>query len=147
MGVEIFTNFTRIQSKKVVALKAKVRWITRRNTGNNVAEVIRELNPVLRGFVNYFRVANCVRELRALMGWIRRRLRCVQLKQWKTNGKLQRRLRQLGYKPPFKAIKMKSWRNSASPLSSYSMPNTWLHKKMELVDMTSTQVGISVSWL
>jgi group II intron reverse transcriptase/maturase len=52
LGVEIHNGFTRIQAKKVQSLKAKVKWITRRNTGSNVVEVIRELNPVLRGFVN-----------------------------------------------------------------------------------------------
>jgi group II intron reverse transcriptase/maturase len=80
LGVEIHTVFTRIQAKKVHAFKVKVKWITRRKTGQSVAAVIGELNPVLRGFVNYFRVANCQRELKSLMGWIRRRLRCIQLR-------------------------------------------------------------------
>lgn len=145
LGVEIFTAYTRIQEKKVQALKAKVKGITRRNTGKNLVGVISELNPVLRGFVNYFKIAHCVRELKKLMGWIRRRLRCIQLKQWKKPQKLHRRLKQLGYKPPFKAIKMKSWHNARSPLASFAMPNRWLHEELKLVDLCSTQVGISVS--
>jgi hypothetical protein len=145
LGVEIYTTHTRIQDKKVQALNAKVRYITRRNTGKNLAGVICELNPVLRGFVNYFRVANCRRELNRLMGWIRRRLRCIQLTQWKKPGRLHRRLKQLGYQPPFKAIRMKSWHNANSPLASYAMPNNWLHEGMGLVDMASTEVGITVS--
>jgi group II intron reverse transcriptase/maturase len=145
LGVEIFTRHTRIQGKKVQALKAKVRYITRRNTGKNLAGVICELNPVLRGFVNYFRIANCRRELKGLMGWIRRRLRAIQLTQWKKPGRLHRRLKQLGLQPPFKAIRMKSWHNASSPLASYAMPNRWLHDEMGLVDMASTEVGITVS--
>lgn len=145
LGVEIFTTYTRIQEKKVRALKAKVKHITRRNTGHNLAGVIRELNPVIRGFVNYFRIANCRRELTKLMGWIRRRLRCIQLKHWKKPAKLHRRLKQLGYQPPFKYIKMTSWRNASSPLASFAMPNRWLHDDMQLVDMASTTVGITVS--
>ncbi len=35
-------------------------------------------------------------------------------------------LRQLGYKGEFKAIKMNSWRNAASPLANYAIPNSWL---------------------
>lgn len=145
LGVEIHTHYTRIQEKKLRALKARVKQLTRRNQGQNLAGVIRELNPVLRGFVNYFRIANCKRELKKLMGWIRRRLRCIQLRQWKKPARLHRRLRQLGYQPPFKFIRMKSWRNAASPLASFAMPNRWLHEEMKLVNMADTQVGVSVS--
>ncbi len=145
LGVVIYTDYTRIQAEKVQALKAKVKGSTRRNTGNNLLGVIQELNPVLRGFVNYFRIANCQRELKKLMGWVRRRLRCIQLKQWKKPPRLFRRLRQLGYRGQFKAIRMQSWRNARSPLASYAMPNAWLHEELGLVDMASTRVGISVS--
>jgi hypothetical protein len=40
---------------------------------------------------------------------------------------------------------MKSWHNASSPLASYAMPNRWLHDEMGLVDMASTEVGITVS--
>ena len=145
LGVELYTGYTRMQAKKVQGLKAKVRGITRRNTGQNLEAVLRELNPVLRGFVNYFRIANCGRELARLMSWIRRRLRCLRLKQWKKPQKLHRRLKQPGYKPPFKHIKMASWRSARSPLSNYAMPNRWWHEDMGLVDMAAVNVGMSVS--
>ena len=144
LGVEIYKDFTCIQAKKVVALKVKVKEITRRNTGHNLSGVIRELNPVLRGFVSYFRIANCAGVLRGLMGWVRRRLRCIQLKQWKKSSKLHRRLKQLGYQTPFQHIKMKSWRSSLSPLSNLAMPNKWLHEEMNLYDPRDVQVGIIV---
>ena len=67
LGVEIHTGYTRIQEQKVKAFKAKVKQITRRNAGSNLAGVIRELNPVLRGFVNYFRIANCKGVMKALI--------------------------------------------------------------------------------
>jgi len=145
LGVEIQTGYTRIQEQKVKAFKAKVKHITRRNTGLNLAGVIGKLNPVLRGFVNYFKIANCKGVLRALMSWVRRRLRAIQMKQWKKPSRLHRRLRQLGYEPPFKRIKMRSWRNAASPLASYSMPNIWLHEAQGLLDMATVGVGVSVS--
>ncbi len=145
LGVEMYTGYTRIQEKKLRAFKAKVKKLTRRNQGRNLPEIIRELNPVLRGFVNYFKIANCKRELKKLMGWIRRRLRCIQLKLWKKPDRLHRRLKQLGYKPPFKFIRMRSWRNAANPLTSFAMPNNWFHEELRLVDMASTDVGVSVS--
>ena len=63
-----------------------------------------------------------------------------------------RRLRQLGYHPPFKSNKMASWRSALSPLSNCAMQNKWWHDEMELVDMAVTQVGVTVlnlwdSWL
>ena len=145
LGVEIHTDYTRIQEQKVKAFKAKVKQITRRNTGLNLDGVIRKLNPVLRGFVNYFRIANCKGVMKALMSWIRHRLRAIQMKQWKKPSRLHRRLRQLGYKPPFKWIKMRSWRNAASPLAHYAAPNIWLHDEQGLMDMAGVDVGFSVS--
>lgn len=145
LGVEIYTQYTRIQVGKLQTFKHKVKQLTRRNHGENLTGIIQQLNPVMRGFVNYFRIANCGRELKKLMGWIRRRLRCIQLKQWKKPARLHRRLKQLGYKPPFKSIKMKSWHNARSPLASYAIPNRWLHQDLKLVDMTETQVGIYVA--
>jgi len=128
LGVTIHTGTTRIQREKVCAFKDKVKRITRRNSPVNLEKVIADRNPVLRGFANYFRVANCQNEFRALMGWIRRRLRAKQLSLWKKPKRLHRRLRQLGYQGEFKAIKMNSWRNSASPLANYSIPNSYLRE-------------------
>ncbi len=125
LGVEIGSRYTRIQDKKLKRFKEKLKSQTRRNQGHNLNEIISRLNPVLRGMANYFSIANCHREFKALSGWIRRRLRAIQLKQWKKPRKLHRRLKQLGYKPPFRLIKMNSWRNSASPLASFAMPNQW----------------------
>ena len=86
------------------------------------------------------------------MAWVRRRLRCIQLKQWKKSAKLHRRLKQLGYRPPFKWIKMVSWRNALSPLVCIAMQNKWWHDERKLVDMADQQVGVKVlniwdSWL
>lgn len=145
LGVVICTVRTHIQDKKLRAFKAKVKRMTRRNHGKNLKEIIKELNPVIRGFANYFRIANCKWVLKGSMGWIRRRLRCIQMSQWKTPKRLHRRLKQLGYRPPFQSIRMRCWRNSAGKLAQMAMPNKWLHKNQKLVDMMEVQVGISVS--
>jgi len=143
LGVVIHTGYTRIQEKKVQGFKEKVRKITRRNSPVNLKQVIMELTPVMRGFANYFRIANCRKVNIELMRWTRRRLRAKQLKLWKKPQKLHRRLRQLGYKGEFKLIKMDSWRNSASPLASYALPNKYFDE-IGLFDMAKVQTGISV---
>ncbi len=125
LGVEIGTNYTRIQPKKLKGFKVKLKHMTKRNSGKPLASIIAALNPVLRGFSQYFKIANCGREFKALAAWLRRRLRSLQLKLWKKPTRLSRRLKQLGYKPPFKAVSMSKWSTSKSPLASYAMPNKW----------------------
>ncbi len=144
LGVMIHTNHTRIQKQKVVTLKQKLKRLTKRNRGTGIAAIIRELNPVLRGFANYFRVANCAGVLKQVMRWVRRRLRAIQLKQWKKPGRLHRRLKQLGYRPPFRYIKMQSWRNAASPLAHHAIPNAYLHDELRLVNLTKVRTGVTV---
>ncbi|WP_456404425.1 group II intron maturase-specific domain-containing protein, partial [Thiolapillus sp.] len=144
LGVVLYTSHTRIQDKKVAKLKQAVRELTKRNRGAGLATLIRELNPVLRGFANYFRVANCAGVLKQVMRWVRRRLRCIRLKQWKKPGRLHRRLKQLGYRPPFRFIKMRSWRNAASPLAHLALPNSYLHDELRLFDLTKVKTGITV---
>jgi RNA-directed DNA polymerase len=144
LGVEIGSRFTRIQVKKLQGFKRKVRQLTKRNGGKNLAAVIAQLNPVLRGFANYFSIANCHQAFMALSGWIRRRLRVIQLILWKGPARLHRRLKQLGYKPPFQFIKMNSWRNSASPLSNFAMPNQWFDE-LGLYSIADIKTGWLVS--
>ncbi|WP_220186587.1 group II intron maturase-specific domain-containing protein [Oligella ureolytica] len=112
-------------TKKLKSFKQAVKGKTPRNSGKPLRDVIHALNPLLRGFSQYFRIANAKQRFSALAHWIRRRLRSIQLKLWKKPQRLHRRLKQLGYQPPFKAISMRTWRNAASPLVHYAMPNEW----------------------
>ena len=141
LGVLVKSNYTSIQEKKLKAFKSKVKQLSKRNGGINLVSALNKLNPLLRGFVNYFKIANISSKLKSLMSWIRRRLRAVQLKLWKKPSKLHRRLRQLGYKGNFKFIKMNSWRNSASPLASYAMPNKWF-TETGLYQMDEVKTGV-----
>ncbi|MFV0450394.1 MAG: group II intron reverse transcriptase/maturase, partial [Vibrio sp.] len=54
--------------------------------------------------------------------------------------RLHRRLKQLGYKPPFRFIRMSSWRNAQSPLASYAMPNQWFNE-LGLVNLEQVGTG------
>jgi group II intron reverse transcriptase/maturase len=141
LGVEIFPTWTTIQVKKVAAFKSKVKRITRRNSPVNLEQVISDLNPVLRGFANYFRMANCKGRFADMMAWIRRRLRAKQLALWKRPTRLHRRLRQLDYSGDFVKMRMRSWRSSRSHLASWSMPNTWFCE-LGLFDLAEVETGV-----
>lgn len=140
LGVEIGSQYTRIQAKKLTALKKRLKEMTKRNSGKPLARVISELNPVLRGFSQYFRIANSSQAFRRIAGWLRRRLRSIQLRLWKKPTRLHRRLKQLGYNPPFKFIRMSCWRNSQSPLASFAMPNQWFNE-LGLVNLEQVRTG------
>jgi group II intron reverse transcriptase/maturase len=145
LGVEIGATYTRIRDKKVCGFKDKVRKITRRNSPVNLEKVIKDLNPVLRGFANYFKIANCKGVFGELAQWIRRRLRAKQLKLWKKPKRLHRRLRQLGYKGEFKKIRMSSWRNAASPLASVALTNDYL-RELGLFDLSRVRTATTASY-
>jgi RNA-directed DNA polymerase len=72
-----------IAPQSLARAKQRVRQITRRNRGISLARMIGELNSFLGGWLTYFRHARCVGHLRSLDQWIRRKLRCVRLKQCK----------------------------------------------------------------
>ena len=145
LGVSIHSTFTQIQQAKIKSFKAKVKAMTRRTVPVNLDMIISDLNPLLRGFANYYRIANCKGLLQELSSWIRRRLRAIQLKLWKKPKRLHRRLRQLGYTGEFDAIRMNSWANAACPLSHYALPNEYLHGEQRLFDLGAVSTGISVS--
>ena len=144
LGVVISTAFTLIHKDKLKGFKDRVRKMTRRNSPVNVEKVIAELNPVSRGFANYFRIANCNRIFFRLARWIRRRLRSKQLALWKNPRKLRRRLRQLGYEITVESIRMRSWSSTSSAVANMALPNSYF-KEIGLFDLGSVKTGIPVS--
>ena len=69
--------------ESVKRLKKKIKEQTRRGRGRRLQKVIEELNPLLRGWMQYFHLANVKLIFEELDGWLRRRLRCILWKQWK----------------------------------------------------------------
>lgn len=141
LGVIIRRNCIAVQPMKVKAFKERVRELTKRNCGGNVESMVSKLNPFLRGWINYFRIANCKELLKGLMQWLRRRIRMRQMRLWKSWRKLHRRLRQLGYRGKFDKISMRKWRNSKSPIIHYALPNKWF-EEIGLINLHKISVGI-----
>jgi RNA-directed DNA polymerase len=74
----------KVAPQAVSRLKAKLRRILRRGRGRSLAGVVAELSPVLRGWVAYFRMAEVKGSFAELDAWVRRKLRCILWRQWKT---------------------------------------------------------------
>ena len=61
-------------------LTTRVRELMRQ--GRDRSRTIETLNPALRGWMRYFRLAQNKQRLEDLDGWVRRRLRCLLWRQW-----------------------------------------------------------------
>ncbi|MEK7282332.1 MAG: reverse transcriptase domain-containing protein, partial [Acidobacteriota bacterium] len=83
----------RVAPQALGALKERVRSITRRNGGRSMVSVVTELRGYLLGWKEYFRLTETPSVLRDLDSWVLRRLRAVQLKQWKRGTTVYRELR------------------------------------------------------
>jgi RNA-directed DNA polymerase len=86
----------RVAPKALEELKQRVRQITRRTGGRSLKQVTRELGAYLRGWKEYFKLAETPVILANLDGWIHRRLRALQLKQWRRGTTTFRELRARG---------------------------------------------------
>ncbi|HMA60599.1 MAG TPA: group II intron reverse transcriptase/maturase [Halanaerobiales bacterium] len=128
LGFVIRNMGVTISRKSIKKFKDKVRALTPRNKGKSVHYYIRELTMLLRGFSNYFRIAKCKSWFSRLMEWIRRRLRMMIMKAWKSWKPLHKQLRRKGYKGNFEKISMSRWRNSNSPLVNMALTNTWFEE-------------------
>jgi RNA-directed DNA polymerase len=73
----------RVAERSVARLKDKVREICRKGQGRNLGKVIEELSTVLRGWINYFKLAEVKNTFEELDQWIRRKLRRIKWRQWK----------------------------------------------------------------
>ena len=74
-----------VRNKSLKALKTKIRSQTRRTEGKSLKQIVTGLNPMLRGWFNYFKHAQRG-VFQMLDGFIRRRLRALLRKQAKRPG-------------------------------------------------------------
>lgn len=83
--------------ESVKRFKGKLKTLFRKGRGRNLGRFIQEdLTPVLRGWVNYFRLAETQGVFEELDQWIRHRLRANLWRQWKRSYTRAKRLMQRG---------------------------------------------------
>ena len=85
--------------RSVDRLKEKLRELFRKGRGRSVAKTIAALDPILRGWANYYRICEVTRVFEELDGWIRRKLRCILWRQWKGGKTRYRYLIRYGIDP------------------------------------------------
>jgi len=73
----------RIAPTSLKRLEDKVRDVLKGARGRSLRKVIIALNPMLRGWMAYFRLTEAKQAVEELDGWIRHKLRCLLWRQWK----------------------------------------------------------------
>jgi RNA-directed DNA polymerase len=84
------------RSKK--RIDSKIRELTPRNFGNSLKACIEQINVYLLGWIGFFWICTdgVKQAMQNLDAHIRRRLRAIQLKHWKTKRSIARKLIRLG---------------------------------------------------
>jgi len=107
-----------VSEKALKVFKHRVRQLTCRSGGRSMAEVVERLRSYLLGWKGYFGLAQTPSVWRSLDKWIRRRLRALQLKQWRRGKTIYRELLRLGASPrvaqSVAALSRRWWHNSLS---------------------------------
>lgn len=85
-----------VAPKALETFKQRIRFITRRVGGRSMTQVAEQLRTYLTGWRAYFRLAQTPATFKDLESWMRRRLRAIQLKHWRTGPTIYRGLRRLG---------------------------------------------------
>lgn len=85
LGYRFEAGQRRVRKKSVHKLRERIRQETRRTRGESLTKVIASLNPVLRGWFNYFKHAHRY-TFSTVDGFVRRRLRALLRRQQKRPG-------------------------------------------------------------
>lgn len=117
----------RISPQALVRVKQRIREITSRKRGHTLEQIIKELKTYLNGWLGYFGFCQTPSVLAELEQWIRRKLRCLVWKRWKTGGTRYAKLRQFGLTPTQAAEgagdgKHGPWHMSRTPPINQALP-------------------------
>lgn len=122
-----------IHRKPVERFKTRVKEITSRSNGKSMDWRKEELNHLITGWVNYFRIADMKATAKELDQWTRRRIRMCYWKQWKRIGTKHDNLVKLGIDNrkawEFANTRKGYWRISNSYILSTSLTNEYLQKQ------------------
>ena len=99
----------RVHPKSIAKMRARLKELTSRNNGWGNERRALKLTQFIRGWVNYFSLADMKQVLRSTDEWLRRRIRAVYWKQWKKVKTRYRMIQKFGL-PEWKVHEMANCR-------------------------------------
>jgi len=131
----------KIASQSRQRLTEKIRLALQRGRGQSMQQVIEGLNPVLRGWMAYFRLTEVKNMLEDLDGWLRHKLRTLLWRQWKRVYTRARNLMKVGIdrvRAWTSATNGRGpWWNGGASHMNHAFPKTWFDR-MGLVSLLDT---------
>ena len=136
----------RVAPKAVTRLKDQLRTLTRRNWSVSMEHRIGRINRFITGWMAYFHLADTGNLAREMDKWLRRRLRQIRWKEWKTTAAKRHNLRIRGIAErnvrKWGGSSKGYWRVAGSQVLSVALPNAyWEH--LGLKTLTQTRQRLS----
>ena len=135
-----------VHRKSLAKLKVKIKALTDRRCPKGWSTTKTELNTVLRGWFNYFRLGIRKTLVTTIDGWTRRRIRQMYWKTWKKNSTRIKELEKLGINKD-KAYQWGNssksyWRIAGSFILCRALTNKTIKEKgWSLLSLTKTRNG------
>lgn len=151
VSFQILIGKIRVSNKARVKFKNTVRELTKRNNPLSMYQIIEQLNEYMRGWVSYFGIQEFRTLFRDLDGWIRSRLRSMQLKKWKKPRKFQRMMIRAGFKPHVARrvwVRMTKWQSVTRKEVRFVMDRKWFRRQglIFLHDFTQRQRPLELTF-
>jgi RNA-directed DNA polymerase len=119
----------KVSPDSIQRIRGKIRELMWKARGCSLTKVIGELVPLLRGWINYFRLSSVKIAFEELDEWIRRRLRCVIWQHWKKPLTRAKKLIQRGIEKETAYISAYNgrgaWWNSGRAHMNLAFPAKW----------------------
>jgi group II intron reverse transcriptase/maturase len=110
----------RVHPKSIKRLKNKLKDVTSRSNGMSIEGRKIKLNQIIRGWVQYFKLADMKTIMRDIDEWLRRRIRMITWKRWKKVKTKFENLQKLG------VAKWKAWEWANTRKSYWHTANSWI---------------------
>ncbi len=109
-----------VKKSKWAAFKSKLKYLTKKTIPMSFDERIQRINWLIRGWINYFKLASIQTKLKKLEEWLRNRLRYCIWHHWKKPDRKRKNLIRLGIKPgmayAWSRTRMGGWAVALSPI-------------------------------
>jgi len=133
LGFAFLRGKVKWHAKSLKKFKQKVRELTNRNWGVSMSYQLFKLTQYLRGWINYYGIANVYQQCMDLDNWIRRRVRMCYWRQWRKPRTKVTRLLKLGVSTSWAitcgSTRKGPWRSSKTPGIQQALSNNFLKEE------------------